>query len=178
MIDRIVCIVEGKGEVDALPVLLRRLLIEIDPTRHCEIPRPNRRNRSSLVRSGEFEREIQTAAQFAGQSSLILVLIDADDDKACELGPELTKRAKLARPDRPILVSLAHMEFEHWLVAADPSRPPNFESIRNAKRLLREDYSPTAHQARLTATFDLDLARQHSRSFRRFCTRFRELLSA
>jgi len=177
MIDRIVCIVEGKGEVEALPVLLRRLLLEIDPTRHCEIQRPNRRNRSSLVRSGEFEREIQTAAKFAGESGLILVLIDADEDKVCELGPELTKRANLARPDRRILVSLAHMEFEHWLVAADPSRPPNFESIRDAKRLLRKDYSPTAHQAGLTQKMDLHLARQHSPSFCRFCRRFQHLLA-
>ena len=176
MIDRIACIVEGHGEVEALPILLRRLQTEID--RYCDIQRPIRTNRSSLVKPDEFERYVRIAAEIAGSSGLILVLIDADSDKVCELGPQLTKRAQQARPDRRVLISLAQREFEHWLVAASESRRPDFESIENGKRLLPADYSATTHQARLTATFDLDLARQHSHSFRRFCQRFHELISA
>ena len=177
MIDRIICIVEGQGDGAAIRVLLQRLITEFDPNLYCDIGKPVRRNRSSLVKPGEFERQVQAAGQFAGSTGLVLVLIDADNDKVCELGPELTRRAHLARPDRRVLVSLAHREFEHWLVAALESRPSNFESIQNAKKLLAEDYSPTTHQAALTARMDLDLARQHSHSFRRFCNRFRELLA-
>ena len=189
MIDRIVPIVEGKGEVEAVPILLRRLIAEIDPNRHCDIWRPIRRNRSSLVKQGEFEREVQAAARFAGSSGAVLVLIDADDDRVCELGPALTRRARQARPDRPLMVSLANIEFEHWFLAAaeslrgcrhlprELSRPPNFESTRDAKKLLSKQYSPTADQAAFTQKMNLDEARENSHSFQRFCTRFRELLA-
>ena len=192
MIERIVPIVEGHGEVSAVPVLLRRLLMEMGA--YIEVSKPDRTPRSSLIVDGGIESAVQRAAQDAGPAAALLVLIDADDDKVCELGPILTKRAQLARPDRRVLVSLAHVEFEHWFIAAAESlqgyrrlpsnlaRPANFESIRDGKGWLSKQmpigvtYSPIADQAALTARMDLDLARQHSASFRRFCTRFRELL--
>jgi len=41
----------------------------------------------------------------------------------------------------------------------------------------KHTYKPKIDQARLTAAFDLHLARQHSASFRRFCRRFQDLLA-
>jgi hypothetical protein len=43
------CVVEGHGEVKALPVLLRRMGISIDPDVYLEIMPPIRRPRGSLV---------------------------------------------------------------------------------------------------------------------------------
>ena len=49
MVLKIGCIVEGHGETTALPVLLRRLFVAIDPTVNLEIPDPLRTPYSKLV---------------------------------------------------------------------------------------------------------------------------------
>ena len=195
MIERIVPIVEGEGEVLAVPVLLRRLLSELG-FYNVSIELPFRGSRSSLVSPNGIETAIARASRYAKPSDAILVLLDGDDDKTCILGPELHRRAKLAQPDRPLMVALAEIEFETWFLASAESlagarglgpsisQPTNFEAIRDAKGWLSSQklgssiYAPARDQAALTARMDLDLARQHSRSFRRFCERFRQLLSA
>ena len=65
MIERIVPIVEGHGEVSAVPVLLRRLLVEMKA--YVEITKPDRTTRSSLVVKGRIEFAVQRAAEDAGQ---------------------------------------------------------------------------------------------------------------
>jgi hypothetical protein len=109
-----------------------------------------------------------------GDGGGILVLLDADDDPACELAPELLRRAVAARPDRPVGVVLAVREYEAWFLAAaaslrgkrglpdDLASAANAESIRDAKGWLDERmprrYSPTTDQPALTAVLDLDQA--------------------
>jgi uncharacterized protein DUF4276 len=110
-----------------------------------------------------------------GERGAVLVLIDADDDAACELAPELLRRARAARSDRPIGVVLAVREYEAWLLTAasslrgkrglpaDLETPAMPETIRDAKGWLGQrmprGYSPTADQPALTGLFDLELAR-------------------
>jgi hypothetical protein len=182
---RIASLVEGDGEVEALPVLLRRVVREIDPLSIPMLPRPFRHPLGSIRRAGGLERDLSTLAElYPGHA--IIVLIDCDDDCPKELGPQLASRAKRARPDLNISVVLAHREYESWFVAAaeslagrrnlasDLAAPENPERIRDAKGWLSQHtqgpgrYSPTQDQAKLSHWLDLEQVRQRSRSFRKF----------
>ena len=174
---RIVAIVEGHGEVDAVPVLLRRIVERTVPNVAVEVPRPIRVQRHRVLKPGELERAVELAALRAGPDGGILILLDADDDCPAELGPVLLRRAAESQPDQSIRVVLAKAEYEAWFLAAaasiagqrgvdeSASPPPNPESIRDAKGWLSvrmprgQRYRPTLHQAALSAVFDLDTAR-------------------
>jgi len=51
----IASIVEGHGEVEAVPVLIRRVATHVAPNVAVAVPRPHRRPRSKLVRAQELE---------------------------------------------------------------------------------------------------------------------------
>jgi len=166
-------LVEGHGEHYAAPILVRRIAAELgiaDVT--CPVIR---QPRTAILKPGELERAVKLLAGKVGEQGAVLVLIDADDDPACQLAPELLRRARAARPDRPIGVVLAVREYEAWLLAAasslrgkrglpaDLEPPPAPDAIRDAKGWLGQrmprGYSPTADQPALTGLFDLELAR-------------------
>lgn len=170
-------IVEGHGEVEAVPILLRRIAESVSPETALEIPRPIRIPRNKVVRAGELERAIGLAAARAGEDGCILLLLDTDDDCPAHLAPRLVERAVAARPDRQIRVVLAKMEYEAWFLAAAASLagrsgidesvepPEDAEGIRNAKGWLTarmppgQSYRETIHQASFSAILDLDAAR-------------------
>ena len=176
------CIVEGKGEVDAVPILIQRIALSLDPGLPIFPPRPIRVSRNQVVKVGELERAVELAARNISGRGAIFILLDSDDDCPAQLGPELLCRALQARSDLPIAVVLAKHEFESWFLAAAESlqgqrglngnlQPPNNpEAISGAKEWLSQRmegtgaYSPTVDQPGLTARFDLDQAR-HADSF-------------
>ena len=175
--NRIATIVEGHGEVEAVPILLRRIAERVVPGIALEVPRPIRVKRHQVLKAEELERAVALAAGRAGPRGGILVLLDADDDCPAELASGLLHRARLSRPDRLIRVVLAKAEYESWFLAAAASLaghrgideatspPADSEAIRNAKGWLSacmppgRRYRETLHQAALTARFDLDSAR-------------------
>ena len=174
---RIVTIVEGHGEVEAVPVLLRRIARQIAPDAAPDLPRPIRVKRNRFLRAGELERAVGLAAAKAGANGCILILLDANGDCPAQLAPIVLQRAVAARRDRDIRVVLAKTEYEAWFLAAAASLagrmgidnavapPPDPEAIRNAKGWLSgkmppgQPYRETLHQAALSATFDLASAR-------------------
>lgn len=176
-------IVEGQGEVAAVPVLLRRLAAVIDPQRAVDVRKPVRVPKGRMTKWGELERYVSLAALSAGPSGAVLVLVDADDDCPATFGPELLGRAKSARPDHPVSVVVAMREFESWFLAAAPSlrsqrglrddldAPDLPEHKRDAKGWLQEHrtdgfaYSPTTDQPALAAAMDLTMARANAASF-------------
>ncbi len=186
----IATIVEGHGEVESVPILLRKLVPGVN------VPRPIRVAKSALVRrAGEFERVLGLAAANAAPEGSILVLLDADTDCPATLGPELLQRARDLRPDLSIGLVLAQCEFEAWFIAAaeslrdrqrlraDVEFPASPESIRDAKRWIRENaprnrYAETVDQPALTALFDVEMARTNSGSFDKFCREVERLVAA
>lgn len=186
-------IVEGQGEVRALPILLRRLGELYCPEHLLDIPPPHRLPRGKMInRPEEFKRAIQLAAAKGGSSSkaFIMVLLDSDQDCAAEIGPRLTSEAKSARSDFQITVSLAVREFECWILASPDSldlpkgveAPADPESIGGAKGWLKrnltlEQYSETIDQPRFTSRIDIETARSSSRSFDRFCDKFETMIA-
>ena len=130
---KIGCIVEGYGEVKAVPVLIRNVTHKLFPELQVSIPTPIRTARSKVVKEGELEQRIELAAQKVGGRGGILVVLDSDDDCPAELGPVLLDRAFQTRSDLPIAVVLAKCEFEAWFLAAA-------ESLRG-KRGLRNEFT-------------------------------------
>lgn len=175
---RLACIVEGHGEVGAIPLLLRRLAQAIRPGLAVQIEPPLRVPRNRLVKPHELERAVELAGRRAGPQGAILVVLDSDDECPASLAPSLLRRALRARSDVAVGVVLAKREFEAWFLAAAESlrgkrglsaslsAPEDPESIRGAKEWLTARMEPgrkyveTLDQPALAASFDLELARR------------------
>ena len=175
---RIGCIVEGHAEVEAVPVLIRRIAASLYPELVIVIPRPIRIARNKILEAGELEKWIEVVSLSIDGQGAIFIILDSDDDCPAELGPALLRRASQARSDLPIAVVLAKHEFEAWFLAAaeslrgqsglgDDMHPPNDpEAIRGAKEWLSNQmegsrkYRETQDQPALTVRFDLEQARQ------------------
>ncbi len=190
MIVKISAIVEGDGEVLALPILLRRIARWKTPECAVQILTPIRVPRMSLInKSADFNRHLQLAAGKCGESGWILVLLDADDDCPKTLGEELRVRARKIVPHRQVAVVLANREYEAWFIAAAASldghrslrisskdAEADAEQPRNAKGWLalrkpdRSGYHPVTDQPALSARMDLQMAFDRSRSFRKLCS--------
>lgn len=177
MIKVIAPIVEGHGEVAAVPELLRRLAAEMTPASLPQVNPPIRIKAGSFLRDPEYlNRYVALAAGKAAQGGegLVLILLDCEDDCPGQLGPRLLEQARRIRPDVPCLVALARREYETWFLAAatslrgkrglpkDLEPPEDPETVRDAKRWLgkRMDggYDPVVDQAAFTNLFDLRLA--------------------
>lgn len=194
MTRRIACIVEGHGEVESLPVLIRRIHAETPTLRHPVLGRNAifRVPRSRLLREGELERSVELAARRVGPDGAVLILLDADDDPPCQLGPETLARATQARSDIGLSVVIANREYEAWFIASArslaralgtnvPVPAANPEDIRDAKGWVAElmpdlSYRPTLEQAGLSALMDLEEARTAA-SFKKFERDVRRLLA-
>ena len=170
-------IVEGKGEVEAVPILLRRVAAQVSPNFAVQALPPIRVQRTRILTGDLLERAVEFAARQSGEQGRILILLDADDDCPKELAAEMLRCAEAARQDRIIRVVLAKREYEAWFLAAAhsisgqrgidetiaPPRQP--ELVRGAKEWLSRRmpksraYSPTSDQPALTAVFDMDAAR-------------------
>lgn len=180
---RFACVVEGHGDALSVPDILRRLVRHLGH-REPQLVGPFRVPKSTLVRQGELERVVERAARRLGGRGSIVVVLDADDDLPCLLGPALAARAAAARPDVATCVVVANREKEAWYLAAlaslrghrgvppDAVAPENPEAIRDAKGALRRltgrPYSETTDQAAFGRLFDLDEARRGARSFDHF----------
>lgn len=187
------CIVEGHGEREAVPVVIRRLAASLDATLALHIPHPIRIPKSRLLKPGELERAVDLAARRIAGDGAVLVLLDSDDDCPAQLGPELLQRALSARSDVSLAVVIAKREFESWFLAAadslrghrglaaDLGPPPDPEAIRGAKEWLDAHmesgraYVETLDQPALAARFDLDMARRAD-SFDKCCREITRLL--
>ena len=175
---RIASIVEGHGECEAVPILVRRIAQTLQPGLVPLVDPVIRVPASKLVKQGEIERAIELAARKNAGQGGILVLLDCDDGCPAEIGPALLRRARNARSHLPISVVLAKREFEAWFLAAaeslrgrrglpaNLSAPKNPEAIRGAKEWLTDQmppgfsYSESSDQPALTAIFDMNAARR------------------
>jgi hypothetical protein len=168
-------IVEGHGEEAALPILVKRLAGWIAPDLHVEVIRPFRLSRGSFAKQEEFARAVEFVARKAGPGGPILIVLDSDDDPACQLGPALLAQARRTRGDRDTAAVLAVREYEAWFLAgarslagkrglpADLQPPPDPEQGRSPKAWvgaqMPSGYSETLDQPALTAELDLAAAR-------------------
>ena len=171
------CIVEGDGEVEAVPLLIRRIAGMLYPDMVVHMPRPIRIPQTKILKSGELERTVELAARKIGGHGAVFIIVDSDDDCPAQLGPALKQRALQVHGNLPIAVVMAKREFESWFLAAaeslrghrglstDLQPPPDPEAIRGAKEWLSRrmetgrTYRETLDQPALTALFDFNAAR-------------------
>jgi hypothetical protein len=83
-------VIEGTGEMEAVPLLVRRICHELLGFFTLETTRPVRITKSKLLRTGELERAIRLAHIVNQALGPIIVVLDADDDCPAELGPNCT----------------------------------------------------------------------------------------
>lgn len=184
-------IVEGHGEVAAVPVLLRRLMTWQAPETYVHVPTPIRVQRNRFLnREDEFRRHLLLASAKCGDSGWVLLLLDADDDCPAERGAEILRRAQAVLRQKPVSVILANREYEAWFIAAaaslhghrgfrfDPAAMVDAETRRDAKGWMahhmgRTGYGEVIDQPAFTATMDLEQVYAGSRSFRKLCKEWR-----
>lgn len=182
-------IVEGHGDVPAVPILIRRL-IAATQTYELEVGRPIRQPRGRLVKEDSLRRAVKLALKQPGCAA-ILVLFDGDDDCPKELVPALRTWARSESGRVPCEIVVAKREYEAWFLAsleslrgsrgirADASPPGDPESVRGAKELLEAhmacgSYFEKIDQPSLTSAFDMAAA-YSCRSFRQMVTAFGRL---
>ena len=160
---RIFSIVEGKGDADATPMLILRVLAAQNASDRAQPGKAQHEHKGTLLKRGELERIARTLLQKARGDARVLLLIDADDDCAATLGPKLQDRLDREFGTGVCAAVVAVREYENWLIAD--------EAALDAKRTLSDrrtdgrSYRPTADQAHLTAQVNVETVRQHCRSF-------------
>lgn len=195
----IVPIVEGDGEVKAIPNLLRRVLGELHGRYDIRIQRPiNARGKPKLLK--RFENFLEYARRNQ-ECNAVLVLLDGDKDCPRDLTAALTQTAARLNLGIPVAIVCAHREYEAWFVASlDSATGENIratlglsetaafegdvESIGSPKGWIQAQmpqstgYKETQHQASLTPFIDIEHTQGRSRSFRRLCHAVEEILCA
>ena len=141
-------------------------------------------------KESEFRNEVsvRNAVRIAlsqPECAAVLLLFDGEDDCPAERSKQVGAWAQSEAGTVPCEVVLAYREYETWFLASleslrgscrirdDAIAPADPESRRDAKGALEAfmpsgtSYSPTIHQQKLSAVFDLALAHQRNRSFRK-----------
>lgn len=185
---RIAPIVEGHGEVEAVRILLTRTWNTfVNPGEYPDVIQPIRVSKSKIIREDrELLRAVDLASLKLNGAGLVLLLMDADDDAACSVGPTLVGTVAEQRSHINFACVLAVVEYETWFVAAAESLadslrpefataiPADPESERSGKGWIQAffkgtRYSETIDQPRLTARMDLHAARAGAPSFDKLC---------
>ena len=191
---RIQPIVEGFGEVQAVPVLLRRLR-DTASAFVVDISSPIRKKRHELVHQDLLRKAVRLAL-LQPECRAVLIIFDSDDDCPGELAPRLLEWARQEAGSVPCAVVMAAREYEAWFLATieslrgkrgirtDAISHANPEIPRGAKEQLEQlmergrSYIETADQAALSAQFDMRPAYRRCRSFRHLVTAFGQLVRA
>ncbi len=187
-------VVEGHGETQAVPVLLRRLIAEAQ-VYQIGVGRPIRKKQTQLLQEDSL-REAVRLARIQDRCGAILILFEHEDECPGLLGPKLNGWAQSEAANVPCELVLAHREYEAWFLAGleslrgkrgirdDALAPAEPEATRDAKGALEKRMGPggayieTVDQAALSQLFDMRAAFSRSRSFQHFVTAFGRLIRA
>jgi hypothetical protein len=186
-------IVEGPGDVTAVPLLIRRICYELECCLGARVAAPMKVARSKMVQEAEMRKYLRIASADP-ECKLILLFMDADDDCAKEISellrPWIEGEALRVRCE----VIVIPREFECWFISAIESlrgvrgiseaatSHTTPEMVRNPKAILTRwmqgtaAYHETADQVAFTQSLDLAGVRLRCRSFRRLIAKI-EMLS-
>lgn len=177
---------EGAGDERALPVLVRRYLALRDEHRDLLGKPVTCHGREKATRDGGLEGFVAVAAARPGCRA-VLVLLDADKDRVCALGPDLSDRldGSGAARGKPVVIALADSCFEAWIYAsAETLELANLEytADTNPVAALKDALRPKSYvkptwQPRLTNRVDLELARSRNHSLDRLLHKIDDILA-
>lgn len=176
-------IVEGHGDIQAVPVLIRRIL-QHHNIFDIEVLNPHKRGDLPKIKAN-FDNYFKIAIK---DKAAIIWIIDFDCatcDCVASESSQLYQRANAIYAGWPFRVAFMVKEFETlFLSEPDATRsilkeipkkttfPENPETIRGAKEWLSNAmpsgyaYKETVHQVKLSAVVDLDCLRKSSASYR------------
>lgn len=174
-------VVEGRGEREALPCMLRKYLGEelacfkdiLGKSIPCN-------GRDKALMAGGIEGKIAAAGYRPGCKG-VMVVLDAEGDAICSLGPEIKRRAARIL-GLPVQVCLADPMYEAWLVASAETLglggltfSAGNPTALIERALFPDKYIKPIWQPRLTQRMDLTLARGRSPSLDRMLSKFASL---
>ncbi len=195
---KIVPIVEGLGEVKALPNLLSKILraqqcYDIFPDQPL-----NANGVGNLTKPGGIERFVRAAAT-RRDCGAILVLVDADRECALERPRDFSARLQ-SLVHCPIVIVAAKRMYENWILASaetlrgqrldegtvlsEAIEPRDDVESYNGKGELKSwlpegrAYNEPIDQPTFTQLLDIELVHQRSRSFRRLWHALEEAIEA
>lgn len=182
---RILPIVEGEGDLLAVPALIRRVA-EAHGIYDLELLQPHKRGELPAVRR-HFDAYLVAALKYEAP---ILWVMDYDCDQCLAVETDLAdlrQRAQATYTRQPVEFSLMVKEFESLFlcdhestcrsfpdIPANTTWPTDAEAVRGAKELISKArpkglaYRETKHQVKLVHQLDLDRLRERSPSFQRF----------
>ena len=197
---KIVPIVEGPGEVEAVPKLLWKLLTEMGRS-DIQIEHPqNAHGCGNLTTSGGIERFVKNAWT-KRECGAVLILVDADKQCPVQIAADFSRRIIAIGVRFPVVIVVAKCEYETWFLAsletiagvplngghalpADLVYPDEVEDRVGVKGWITQQfpkgriYKETIDQASMTRLIDLERVRQRSHSFRRLCHALTEAIDA
>ena len=148
-------IVEGHGDVKAVPVLLRRLAVEVIGLQSINCFPPHRLARNKLLKEHELSRALSLAhgkLRWTAGRKVVLILMDSDDDCPVELAATIKTRHQTALEQTAVSIVFAVREYETWFIAsnlsernhrdlrADVPIHPEPERIADAKGVFERDH--------------------------------------
>ena len=138
---RLGLVVEGHGDQEAAPIVLRRVLSRVAPQETVQIEHPIRVPRTKLLKHGELERVVELAARSAAVAGPLIV---AGDFNTTPYSPYFadwleagaltdSRRGRTLSPSWPTMLQLAAIPIDHVAVndgftILSHRRLPNFES--------------------------------------------------
>jgi hypothetical protein len=196
-----VLLVEGEGDREAVPVLLRALFSHIGRPECSPASHPLRcGDLPKLLREGALEKFVTYACKRPDGDSVLLV-VDCDDDCPPNVVDTLARRAAPIgeRVQKRIGLALMHREFETLFLYAVPhlaevfpkipwkiedwSEAQDWTEVRGAKETLRHHmggrlYKETRHQASFVSALDYGTLEARCRSLAHLITTLRWLTGA
>jgi hypothetical protein len=187
-------LVEGHGEVGAVPVLLRRLLA-LAGCHTISVGPPIRRSQAQFHSKESLQAGVGLAL-LQPECAAIIILFDGEDDCPKDVAENAQEWAREAAGITPCYVVVAYREYETWFIAsieslrgrygidANAVAPADPESRRDAKGVLEEfmpedrAYSETGDQPGMSETFDMQMAHRRNRSFRKLVKSVGEIITA
>ena len=191
---RIIPIVEGDGEITAVPELIRRFLHEKLSEYIITVRSPMRLRRNQIDQ--KLPGFLHMAQRDEGCKAII-VIMDSDTKCAKDEALHISEVVRQHNVYVPVAVVCPSVEYEVWFIASietiqdqpigkrgivitvstnrDMEEVETPEGIGSPKGWLKRHmpktmtYNPTQDQAALTARIDFELASERSRSFRRLC---------
>ena len=169
----IVPIVEGPGDVAAIPEMIRRVLNEILDVWDIQVVQGMKLGRGGIVDPSSLRRHLRLASITPG-CRLILVFADRDDSDCVPLAQHIRNCATNEGLGDRVEALVINREYETWLLAGieslrgkrgildEATVPETLQIIRDPKARLTQSmlgsraYSETADQAALTCLVDLE----------------------
>jgi hypothetical protein len=201
-------IVEGRGEVRAVPALLNRWIVanELAGLVRCIDQAICAGGVGRLKAAYDEKRHIgiehYMRSAMRGNPDAVLIILDADDEcltrkRGDGLAQELLRRAKPLANGRPLGVVVADREFEAWFLAfldhlwaegllaveKCPEVDASPEAHRNCKSRMNQwlgvKYEPTTHQRRLVTGLPVSAVPESApRSYRKLIRELHRLAEA